>query len=102
MAFNATIEDFQRLGLRHLTETHTTELQSSNRFTEARAYANFERRFDRAGDTLARSDSDRAFHLVARATEIIDYRLPFVEEQKAKELIKATAHRSKLSGPPLL
>ena len=88
MAINATIEDFQRLGLRHLTETHTTELQSSNRFTEARAYANFERRFDRAGDTLARSDSDRAFHLVARATEIIDYRLPFVEEQKAKELIK--------------
>lgn len=88
MAFNANIEDFQRLGLQHLSEKHAAAPQSGNRFTEARAYANFERRFDRDGDTLAHSDADRAFHLVARATEIIDYRLPFTQEQEARILIE--------------
>lgn len=82
MAFDAHMEDFQRMGLSHLSAGG-----GSNRFAEARAYADFGRRFDRDGDALASSDADRAFHLVARATDLIDYRLPFSAEEDARRII---------------
>ena len=71
MAHDAKREDYQRLSLRY-----ALELDKSGATDAARAFAAFGRRFAQNRDSLPQSDADRAFHLVALATEIIDYRLP--------------------------
>ena len=87
MAFDPQREDYQRLGLRF-----ARSLDHSNAAHATREFATFGRRFAQDRDSLPQSDSDRAFHLVAKASKIIDYELPFVNEQRARELIDA-GHR---------
>lgn len=88
MAFNANIENFQRFSVHQLADPREANASHRNRFAEARAYAKYERRLNRDGDMFARSDDDRAFNLVARAAELIDYRLPFAVDKEAKALIE--------------
>ena len=82
MAHNARKEDYQRLGLRF---AHA--LDDGDPLDAAREFSSFGRRFAQDRDSLPQSDSDRAFHLVAVATDIVDYQLPFATDEKAAELI---------------
>lgn len=83
MAHDAKREDYQRLSLRY-----ALELDKSGATDAARAFAAFGRRFAQNRDSLPQSDADRAFHLVALATEVIDYRLPFASDAQAEALIR--------------
>ena len=83
MAFDPQREDYQRMGLRF---AHT--LDSSSPAEATRAFASFSRRFARERDSLPQSDSDRAFHLVAIASKLIDYELPFADDAEAQKLIE--------------
>ncbi len=82
MAFDANREDYQRLGLRFVNE-----LDCADPTAAARAFAGFGHTFSTDRDSLPQSDEDRAFHLVAVATGMIDYELPFVDDEQAIELI---------------
>lgn len=83
MAFDARREDYQRLGLRFARSLDGMDAEQA-----ARAFATFGTRFAREHDTLPQTDSDRAFHLVVHATQLIDYELPFVEFDRANEIIE--------------
>ena len=87
MAYDPHEEDYQRLAVRY-----QRSLDRSDPFGTARALAGFERRFENDRDSLPQSDQDRAFHLVARATELIDYQLPFTPPP-ASESITREARR---------
>ncbi len=80
-------EDFQRLGTRFALSLKTTDP-----FAAARAAADFGRRYRTSRDSLPQTDADRAFHLVAKACDLIDYQLPFSNELGAPGLI-ADAHK---------
>lgn len=82
MAFDAHIEDFQRLGLHH-----AASLDGSDPFGAVRSMADFGRRFAQNRDSLPQTDEDRAFHLVSRATDLIDYQLPFAADAAAPGII---------------
>lgn len=83
MAYDARWEDYQRLSLRF-----ARSLDGSDPAAALRAFATFGRRFAQNRDSLPQSDEDRAFHLVADATVLIDYELPFAEtDARAEELI---------------
>lgn len=82
MAFDPQREDYQRLGLRF-----AASLDGSDPMTATRAFASFGRRFSQDRDSLPQTDEDRAFHLVALATTVIDYKLPFSAPQAAEGLI---------------
>lgn len=82
MAYDAKREDYQRMAIRY-----ARSLDSDDPVTAARAFANFGRRLAQERDSLPQTDSDRAFHLVADATELIDYELPFAAEDRAQEII---------------
>lgn len=82
MAFDAHIEDFQRMGLRQ-----ALAVDEQDPFGAMRSMANFRRRFAQNRDSLPQSDDDRAFYLVARATDVIDYQLPFADDSGAERLI---------------
>ncbi len=82
MAFDPQREDYQRLALRYAATLDATDPASANR-----AFANFGRRFAQDRDSLPQSDGDRAFHLVAVATQVIDYQLPFSDDTHALQLI---------------
>lgn len=82
MAFDAHMEDFQRLGIRQLAS-----LDAADPFGSARAMAGFGQRYAHNRDALPQTDKDRAYHLVVRATELIDYQLPFSSEAKAPDII---------------
>lgn len=82
VAFDPRREDYQRLALRY-----AQSLPKGDPVAAAKAFTDFGRRFARDRDTLPQSDSDRAFHLVAVAAEVIDYQLPFSSEAKADALI---------------
>lgn len=71
MAFDAAQEEYRRLGLRFAREQSVNDA-----FSAARAAASFNRRFAWSHDSLPQTDGDRAFHLVARAAELIDRELP--------------------------
>ena len=78
MALDPNYEDFQRLSLRF-----AGTLGASDPFGAARAAVDFGHRYSQKRDTLPQTDEDRAFHLVARATELIDYQLPFATDASA-------------------
>ena len=82
MAFDSHIEDFQRLGMRF-----ARTLDEGDPFGSARAAADFDRRFRQRRDSLPQSDSDRAFSLVSRATDLIDYQLPFASDDAAPGIV---------------
>ena len=83
MSFDPRHEDYFRLSLRF---SHTLDDMPSQE--AIRAFTSFGRRFARERDSLPQTDADRAFHLVAKAATLIDYELPFVEdEQRGHELI---------------
>ena len=75
MAHDPKREDYQRLSLRF-----ALSLDASDANDLPRAFASFGRRFAQDRDSLPQSDADRAFHLVALAAELLDYRLPFVAD----------------------
>ena len=83
MAFDPHIEDFQRLGLRYVRD-----LDSDDPFGAARSLARFGKKFSQNRDSLPQTDGDRAFHLVAKATDLIDYQLPFAGDAAAAKLIE--------------
>lgn len=82
MAHDPRREDYQRLALRF-----ACSLDGADPAAAARAFAGFGRRFQQDRDALPQSDADRAFHLVAMAAEVVDYRLPFAVGAQADRLI---------------
>ncbi len=87
MAYDARWEDYQRLSLRF-----ARSLDGSDPATALKAFATFGRRFAQNRDSLPQSDEDRAFHLVADATVLIDYNLPFAEsDERAEDIIRRAA-----------
>lgn len=93
MALDPNYEDFQRLSLRF-----AGTLGASDPFGAARAAVDFGHRYAQKRDSLPQTDEDRAFHLVARAAELIDYQLPFATEVTAPQVI---AEARKLLGEAL-
>ena len=74
MAHDPRREDYQRMALRFALTL------DSNPAGAVRAMAGFSHRLAQERDSLPQSDADRAFHLVALATELVDYQLPFVAD----------------------
>ena len=87
MPFDAKWEDYQRMALRF-----AESLDESEPLAAAQAYASFGRRYAQERDALPQTDADRAFHLVSKATELIDYQLPFATDEEAETIIPR-AHR---------
>lgn len=83
MAHDPRREDYQRLSLRF-----AEELDKGDPALAARAFASFGRRFAQDRDSLPQTDADRAFHLVAMASDVVDRRLPFASDEQAPDLIK--------------
>ena len=75
MAFDPAQEEYRRLSLRF---ARTQEIGDA--YTATRAAAAFRRRFAWNHDSLPQTDQDRAFHLVARASELGDRELPFAAD----------------------
>ena len=82
MAFDAQVEDWQRMGMR-LART----LDAGDPFGSVRAAVSFGHRYASDRDSLPQTNSERAFRLVAQATELIDYELPFAEPARADHII---------------
>lgn len=82
MAFDPHREDYHRLALRF-----ARTLDDMDPTKAAKAFVNFGRRFAQDRDALPQTDADRAFHLVAEATTLIDYRLPFSTDEEAETII---------------
>ena len=81
MAHNANTEDYQRLALRYVMAVDADPSEG---------LAGFERfwnDFSNDRDALPQTDADRAFHLVAMATETLDYRLPFAADTQVDGLL---------------
>lgn len=81
MAHDARREDYLRMSLRF-----ALSLDEGSPDHAARAFASFGRKFAQDRDALPQSDADRAFHLVALATELLDYRLPFAGDDLVEPL----------------
>lgn len=84
MSYDPRMEDYQRLGLRF-----ARTVSDLDAFGAARAFAGFGRRYAQNRDALPQSDEDRAFHLVAEATVLIDYELPFAPDSKVEGMVKS-------------
>lgn len=82
MAHDSRREDYLRMSLRF-----ALSLDAGDPARAAREFAGFGRRLARDRDSLPQSDSDRAFHLVSLATELVDYRLPFAGDELADTLV---------------
>lgn len=82
VAFDPHREDYHRLALRF-----TRTLENMDPTEAAKAFVNFGRRFAQDRDALPQTDADRAFHLVAEATTLIDYQLPFATDEEAETII---------------
>lgn len=83
---DANMEDYLRLSLHY-----AASMPATNPFEAARAATTFANKYQNARDSLEQTDADRAFWLVVRATELVDYRLPFSEDSEASSLV-AQAH----------
>ncbi len=83
MSFDPQREDYQRLGLRF-----AREFKSSSGESVTHAFSAFGRRFAQDRDSLPQTDEDRAFRLVVKATQRIDYELPFATEERAVKIIE--------------
>ncbi|MGI6230682.1 MAG: response regulator receiver protein [Tractidigestivibacter sp.] len=88
MSFDPRQEDYQRLALRF-----ASQLDEQNPSDAAHAFSDFGRRYALERDKLPQTNSDRAFHLVVKATSDIDYELPFANSENAAKLV---THASKL------
>lgn len=75
-------EDYQRLSTRF-----ALSLDGNDPFAAARAVTDFRRKFRTSRDSLPQTDADRAFHLVAKACDLIDYQLPFSTEEGGPDII---------------
>lgn len=83
MAFDPIQEDCLRLVLSSMKREHVYPLENGPYVTSRiDAY-----RYD--PDALIDTDADRAFHLVVRAAEIIDYTLPFVADDAEADAMLA-------------
>ena len=82
MAYDPRTEDYQRLGLRF-----ARTLSGQDPFSAARSMMGFARHFQQNRDALPQSDEDRAFHLVAEATELVDYDLPFAPDEDVDRMV---------------
>lgn len=85
MAFDPVQEDCLRLILRSMQRERIYPLENGP-YVASRIEM-----FRENPDALIANDADRAFHLVARATELLDYRLPFVIEDAEADKIAAQA-----------
>ena len=83
MSHNPIWEDYQRMGLRFVLSLDTTSTISVTR-----AFSSFSRRFTSDRDALPQTDSDRAFHLVTLAADLIDQELPISDDNRAEEIIE--------------
>ncbi len=82
MAFDPVQEDCLRLILSAMKRERVYPLENG-------PYVNSRiKMFEQDPDSLIENDADRAFHLVVRATELLDYQLPFVlSDAKADEML---------------
>ena len=83
MAYDPHMEDYERLSLRF-----ARSLDGRDPASAMVAYASFAHHFAQSRDTLPQSDADRAFHLVSEAAALIDYELPFADDEGAERLIE--------------
>ena len=81
MAFDAYQEDYLRLSISFIRS-----LQGRDPYTAARAMLGFDHLFNQSRDDLPQTDQDRAFHLVTKATDLLDYEMPFATPDKANRL----------------
>ncbi len=82
MGYDAKREDYQRMAIRY-----ARSLDQGDPVVATRAFSNFGRRLAQERDSLPQTDADRAFHLVADATDLIDYQLPFSTDEQAQEIV---------------
>jgi hypothetical protein len=82
MGFDAMHEDYQRMGLRYARAIGAEDPVACLGQTSS-----FKRRFARNHDSLPQTDEDRAFHLMARASVLIDRQLPFAGEDTGQNII---------------
>lgn len=82
MAFDPAQEEYRRLSLRF---ARTQDLHDP--FAVTRAASAFRRCFAWNHDSLPQTDRDRAFHLVARSSQIVDSDLPFADERDVAALV---------------
>ena len=83
MAFDPAQEEYRRLSLRF---ARTQKIGDA--YTATRAAAAFRRRFAWNHDSLPQTDQDRAFHLVARASELVDRALVCGRYRKSLEFCR--------------
>lgn len=83
MTFDPHREDYQRMGLRF-----ARSLDGQSPSAAARSFSSFGRRFVQNRDSLPQCDEDRAFHLVVSAATLIDYELPFADDDHAESIIQ--------------
>lgn len=76
MALDSHMEDYLRLSLHYAAQSTVT-----NPFEAAQAATVFANRYQKKRDSLEQTDADRAFGLVVKATELIDYQLPFMGDE---------------------
>ena len=82
MAFDPRREDYQRLCLRYVQSLSEASTQ-----VVASALMRFGQLYARERDSLPQTDADRAFRLVADATQLIDYELPFASDEESQTII---------------
>ena len=88
MAFDPIQEDCLRLTLEAMRREHIYPLEDAA-FAEQRA-----EEYRRDPASLIVHDRDRSFHLVALATEAIDYRIPFIgDDAEAERLTSQAEHQ---------
>ena len=75
MAFDPVQEDCMRLVLASMKRERVYPLEN------ATFVARCMRAYEKDPASLIKTDADRSFHLVAKATEIADYRLPFLSDE---------------------
>ena len=75
MAFDPVEEDCARLMLESMRREHIYPLDNLG-------YARrFIRSYTKDPSSLVHTDRDRSFHLIAKATELVDYRIPFLTDE---------------------
>ena len=89
MAFNPDREDYDRMVVRFMEDLRDRNVDDLDIEQEV---ASFGRRYAQERDSLPQTDVERAFHLVATATSIIDYELPFADDDTADQLVKQASN----------
>ena len=87
MAYNPDREDYDRMVVRFMEDLMDRDVDDVDDLDVEQEIASFRRRYTQERDSLPQTDVERAFHLVATATSIIDYELPFADDEQADQLI---------------